>query len=255
MLTRWRTLAPPVDVDGPRIRLGLAWAAVSVVACVVGPNVTAIVFAGLAMAAAGQSCRAWRREERRPYRPVAVAGAVLMALAGRAGPLAVGAAVVLVGIGSVVAEMVPLGGREWNGRLTAAIALVTGAAACAIPMARAELDTTAALVLLATVLVAEASAFVVGFEGRTSFDGPVAGAAAVAAMSLATAAVLVPPFRGASPWVLGAVVALLVPLGPRVASAVLPSPGAFAPALRRLDAFVVAGPVWAIVAAFMLDVR
>jgi len=237
--------------------MGAVWALVTFAAAVAGPLAVAVVFAGVALGAAGQSCMAWRkaRWKRRAFPPVAIAGAVLMALAGSSGPAAVGAAAALAGVASLVVSRTRLGGRRYDGALTAAIALAVGISAAAVPVVRAELGFSAAVVLLLSVHVYEASAFVVGAGARYRWEGAAAGAASVAALSLATAAVLAPPFRGASAWVLGAVVVALVGAGRRAASALLPRPGAFAPALRRLDGFFVAGPVWAVVATLVLDVR
>ena len=246
-------LRPPVDIDGPRVRLALVWAAVVVLAVLAGAATSAFVFAGVAVGAAGQACRSWRRAEQRPYRPVAIGGAVVIALAGGAGPLAVPAAAVLVTIASVVVVQTSLGGTRFDARLTAAIALVVGVGAAVVPLARAELGTTPVLVLVASVFASEASGFLVGAGARTPYEAPAASVVAVAVVTVATAAVLAPPFRGASPWMLGALVAALVPLGPRVASALLPDPAAFAPALRRLDAFIAIGPVWVLVASLTLD--
>ncbi|HEX7166838.1 MAG TPA: hypothetical protein VF230_07645 [Acidimicrobiales bacterium] len=244
----------PIDVDGPRVRLGVAWATVALVAVLAGPASAAAAFAAVALGAAGQACRAWRRSRRRPYRPVAIGGAVLVAVAGAVGPVAVAAAALVAGVAAVAVAQVRVGGRDWDRTLTAAIALVVGAGAAAVPVVRGELGATAALVLLLTVFVAEASTFVVGSGARTTWDAPIAAMAAVGALSLGVAAVLVPPFRGSSPWALGALSAVTVPLGPRLASTLLPRARAFAPALRRIDGFFVTAPVWAVVARVMLDV-
>ena len=246
-------LRPPLDVEGPRVRLGLAWAAAGLVAVVLGPVVCAVVFAAVSLGAAGQAARAWRRSERQPYRPVAVGGATLVALAAAAGPVAVAAAAVLTGVAAVVAAQGRFDRKTWDASLTTAIALIAGIAGASVPLARSELGTAATLVLLGTVHVADATTFVIGSGARTSYDAPVAATTAIAVVSMGVAAVLVPPFRGASPWVLGAVAAVLIPASRRAASAVLPNPAAFAPALRRLDSFTIAGPVWVLVAAALLD--
>jgi hypothetical protein len=254
-MKRVAALRPAIDTDGPRVRLGLVWGAVATVATFAGPLPAAIAFAAVALAAAGQTCRAWRRDARRPYRPVAIAGAVLIALAAAAGPVAVVAAAVISGVGAVGAAQAKLGQRDWDAPLTAAIALAVGVAASGVPLARGELGATPAFVLLATVLVAEASWYLIGSGARTFLDAPAASTAAIGAVSMAVAAVLVPPFRGASPWVLGAIAAVLVPLGPYVASALLPRADAFAPALRRLDGFLLVSPPWVLVASALLDLR
>ncbi|HVM10808.1 MAG TPA: hypothetical protein VM345_20265 [Acidimicrobiales bacterium] len=250
-----RHLRPTVDIDGPRVRLGVIWAAIAFSATALGPTPAALVFAAVALGAAGQACRAWRRQARRPYRPVAIVGAVVIALSSVAGPIAVTAAAVVTAIAAVTAAQLQFGQRAWDAPLTIGIALVAGIAAAVVPLARGEVGAAAALVLLLTVFAAEASWFLIGAGARRSIDAPIASSAAVLVVSILVAAVLVPPFRGASPWLLGAIAALLAPLGPFLASAVLPRPDAFAPALRRIDGFALVGPMWVLVASAVLDLR
>ncbi|HEX6954919.1 MAG TPA: hypothetical protein VF156_08575 [Agromyces sp.] len=254
-MTTIAALRPRLDDRAPHVRLGIAWAAVVVLALTVGTLATAVAFAAVALGAAGQACRAWRREGRKPYRPVAIAGAVLMCLGAAAGPVAVTAAAIVTGVASFAASHLRLGQRDWDAVLTASIALVVGIAGASVPLARAEVGVTAALVLATSVFAAEASWYVIGSGSRRWFEAPAAAVVAVAAVSIAVAAVLVPPFRGASPWVLGATALVLAPLGPYFASAILPASTAFAPALRRIDGFALVGPVWVLLASAMLDLR
>lgn len=262
---RLLALLPAVDADGPRVRLGLVWAAVTVAAVVVGPFATALLFAGVALAAAGQSARTWQAADRasQPYRPVALAGAAVGALAGGAGPLAVVAAAAATTVAAVTAQQLRFGGRDWDAKPTIAIGVVLGVAAATPAVAVDQLGVVPALVLLALLHVVDASTFIVGSGARSRWEGPVAGAASAASLALAVAALLVPPFRGASPWVLAAAVAVSVPAGGMVASALL-GPGVRrrgeerpvpvpVPALRRLDGLVVAGPVWLLLGRLLLD--
>ena len=76
-------------------------------------------------------------------------------------------------------------------------------------------------------------------------------AAAIVCVTLFVA-VLVPSFRGGSPFLLGLVAAVLAPLGPLAASVILGDSDASAPALRRLDSLLLLGPVWAWSAAAVL---
>jgi hypothetical protein len=258
-------LVPAIDVDGPRVRLGLLWAGITVLAVGIGPFTTALVFAVVALGAAGQSCRTWGAAERgrQPYRPIAVAGATVCALAGGAGPLAVVAAATVATVAAVTAQQLRFGGREWDARTTIAIAVLIGAGAATPAIAVDQLGLVPALVLLGLVHAVDASTFIVGSGAASRWEGPVAGAASAGAIGLAVAAVFVPPFRGASPWVLAAAVALLVPLGGMVGSTLL-GPGRRrkgrerpvagpVPALRRHDALFVAGPVWELLARLLLD--
>lgn len=256
-------LLPPIDVDGPRVRLGVAWAAITVVAAALGPFPVAVVFAAVALGAAGQATRSWRGASRRPYRPVAVAGAAVCAVAGGAGPLAVVAAAAATAVAAVTAEQLRFGGTRWDARTTIAIAVTIGVAASTPALAVDQLGFVPALVLLGLVHAIDASAFIVGSGAASRWEGPVAGAASAGAIGLAVAAVFVPPFRGASPWVLAVVAAVLVPLGGVVGSALLAprertgkggrSRPVAVPALRRLDALLVAGPVWVLLGRLLLD--
>jgi hypothetical protein len=254
-------LLPAADVEGPRVRLGLAWAAVTGRAVAAGPVPTALVFAPVALAAAGQTCRTWRPtkdttgDDRRPYRPVAVGGATLVALAALAGPIAVTAAAVLTAVAALAASQLRWGKRDWDARLTIAIAVLIGVGAAAPAVARDRLGLVPALAFLTWIHFVDASTFIVGSGSSGKWEGVVAGAASAGAFGLFVAAVLVPPFRGPSPVVLAAVAALLAPVGTMAASALI-RPGrdeAPVPSLRRLDAFLVAGPVWVVVATLVLD--
>lgn len=246
-------LAPDIDVAGPRVRLGLAWAAVTMVAVLIGPVATAVVFAAVALGAAGQATRSWRRAGVRPYRPVAVGGATVIALAGSAGPLAVLAAVVVSAVAAATAQQLRFGGRAWDARSTVAIAVLVGVGAASPALVADLLGLVPAIVLLLTVHAVDASTFIVGSGARWKWEGPIAAAASAGAFSVAVAAVFVPPFRGASPWVLGALVAVLVPAGTMAATTLLGDRRAAVPALRRLDAYLVAGPVWALAGRLLLS--
>jgi len=55
----------------------------------------------------------------------------------------------------------------------------------------------------------------------------------------------IPPFNSATQaWVVGGLVAVLCPLSQMAASLLLPRAGARAPALRRLDSYLLTGPAW-----------
>ncbi|MGI8793567.1 MAG: hypothetical protein ACR2H3_10370 [Acidimicrobiales bacterium] len=242
-------LAPAIDVDGPRVRLGLAWASLTLILAATTTVGLAVVLAGASMAAAGQAARSWRRSDVKPWRPVAVLGAALLPLGAAVGPLGVA----LVAAGIVVAAVI--GHRSLDtgdGLRTAAIALLFGMAGASVVLLRTEVGVVAVLAFLFTVHVWDASAFVVGSGANNRWEGHLAAGASTAAVTLFVAAMLVPPFRGLSPVVLGLVVGLLGPVGPYVGSMVLGDPTRRAPAVRRLDVLLVAAPVWAVAAAVLL---
>jgi NhaP-type Na+/H+ or K+/H+ antiporter len=76
----------------------------------------------------------------------------------------------------------------------------------------------------------------------------------VGILSVLVAAVLAPPFTGSSPWILGGIAAVLLPLGPIVCRPLIGrarSP-ARVPALRRLDSVVLLAPAWPAAIALLL---
>jgi hypothetical protein len=121
----------------------------------------------------------------------------------------------------------------------------------AAPVALRSLSGHGAVVTLALctyALVYDASAFLVGAGSRHAWEGPLAGVASIAAVTVAVAAILVPPFSGVRPWVLGVAAIVLTPFGPAVATLLLGDRRARVPALRRLDSLVVLGPLWTLLA-------
>lgn len=242
-------LAPAIDVDGPRVRLGLAWSAVTLALLAALPGVLALVLALAAMAAAGQAVSSWRRRPVRPWRPVAVIGAFLLPLSaglGWVGPLLVAVLIIAAAIGGH-----RLLGQD-DARMTAAIPLAIGLPAAGLVLVRADLGVVPALVLLAMLHLWDASAFVVGSGARNRWEAHLAATATVAAATLFVAALLVPPFRGLSPAVLGGAAIVSAPLGPYLATLLLGDRTKRTPALRRLDVLIVAVPVWGILAAVLL---
>jgi hypothetical protein len=77
-------------------------------------------------------------------------------------------------------------------------------------------------------------------------EGPVAGILLVLVMTgaLSVDVIQPPPFEGGTIWLFGIIAAILCPVGQIAASAILPRAGAPARALRRLDSYLVAAPVW-----------
>lgn len=235
---------------GPHARLGLVWFVVSMVALGAGRLGLTLVLAPCAGLAALQAARSWHSHPR-PSAPVAGAGAALLVLAAAGGPLAVGVvAVALVGV--VVAGVVVGGNRQVEPVVTLVAAVVVGVAA-ASPVLLLSRGIVPVLVLLVFAAVHDASAYVVGTGAASAWEGPAAGAAGIAAVTLGVAAVLVPPFRGATPWILGGLAVVLAPLGPYAASALMGDRRANVPALRRIDSLLVLAPVWCLVAILVLE--
>jgi hypothetical protein len=244
------------DVEGPKIRLGMAWAVVTFAAVAGGPQTAAAWFTAAALVAAGNVCRIWRQQEQRPVAPIAVFGAAGLPIAAAFGWLPMLGVLVVLVVTALAWE--PLAGalhRPGTARLslplTLGIAVGIGLAAAAPVLVR-EVGMTEAIVFITLIGVYDASNYLVGSGAASAWEGPAAGAAFILAVTLAVAAVFVPPFRGMTPWLFGFLTALLAPLGPFAASALLPEPATRAPGLRRLDVWIVAGPVWAVFAVLLL---
>src|SRR5581483_2839163 len=198
-------LALVPDVKGPHVRMALAWAVITVTAAVIGRFELATWLAAVALVAGGQVVRSWRGRPVRPTAPVVVFGAAAVPLGAAFGTVGLAVAAALVVVAALVAPLVVAGAPRRRSRenpgLTLAFALGLGMAAASPVIAR-QRGLLPALVLLTLVGVYDASAFVVGAGASNVWEGPVAGVAFVAAVTLLVAGVFVPPFTGVSPWVL-----------------------------------------------------
>jgi hypothetical protein len=121
--------------------------------------------------------------------------------------------------------------------------------AAAMPVLVYRTSAAAAIVLVLLVSAYEMGDFLNGSEASGLLAGPLAGMICVGVAAFAVGVVVVlfeiDPFRSAAhAWVLGALVAVLCPLSQLAASLLLPRASAFAPALRRLDSYLLTGPVW-----------
>ena len=248
---RLQSLSVVPEVVGPHARLGLVWAVITVAAAVAGPLWLGPWLAATAGLAGAQAARRRSRRPRRPAMVLAGVGAAALTLAGAGGPVWVGSAAVAVAAGGVGYALVR-GGPGVEAVWISAVALVTGLAGAAPVLLRTS-GLAPLLVLLAYAMVYDASAYVVGSGAASAWEGPTAGIAATGTVTLTVAAVLVPPFEGVSPWVLGSLAAVLTPLGPLVGTALLGDRHDRAPALRRLDSLLLLGPVWSLASMLLLD--
>jgi hypothetical protein len=207
-------------------------------------------FAAVAALAAMQATRGWRNRPRRPLGPVAIAGAALLPLAAVVGGWAVAAAVVAVAIAAVAAGLAspPAARPAREPLLTLLVAVPIGLAAASPVLAR-HLGLVEPLVLLAMAWAYDAGNYLVGSGASAPWEGAVAGAVSLVPITVAAAVALVPRFA-AAPFVLGAIVATLAPLGPPAATILIGDDRASA--VRRIDSLLFAGPVWAATAFAVL---
>ncbi len=236
----------------PHGRLGLAWAVVTGGVLVAGPGWLALWMAVVAFVAASQTTNVWRKRGERPLPAFAAAAAAALPLTAAIGldhmNMVVAAAVVLTLVARVAA---PTKAPGRDVALTLVIGLSVGMAAAA-PVLLRSINIPAALYLLACAALYDAGAYLVGTGAASAWEGPAAGVAALIPLTMLAAVVLVPPFHGGSPLLLGALAAVLAPFGPVAGSALLGDRTAYAPALRRLDSLLVLGPIWAWCAAALL---
>lgn len=241
----------PVRTRAPRIHLSLAWTAVTVGTIVAGRVELGAWLALVCAVAAAQACRSWRSEGRRPPPLLGAAGAAVVVALAFAGPLApvVGAGGILAVAG--LAALVPAWSRLAP-LLLGAIAAVVGGCGAAMVVDRSH-DTLLLLVLIAMVGAYDTGSYLVGSGAGNSWEGPVAGIAAIGAVTLALAAAVAISNPGPGPWALGGLAIFLAPAGTQVASLLLGKPQDDAGALRRLDSLILLAPAWAVLAPRLLS--
>jgi hypothetical protein len=244
---RLEVVANP-DLDGPIVRLAAVWALATFVAAAAGVVAIAVWYAIVAAVAAMQATGSWRKRPRQPVLPLAAAGAAILPLAAAISVPVLAGAAVAVALACLLYRPDP---RRSAPALTLLVALSLGSAAAA-PVVVRRLGLIEVIVLLSLVGVYDASAFLVGTGATRWWEGPAAGIAFMFAVTLATAAVFVPPFGGATAWLFGALAAALAPLGPMVAPRLIGDPKARTPAVKRLDSLLILGPVWAVVGLLLL---
>lgn len=247
----WSRLAPVYDVDGPRIRLGIAWFVVALPAIGLKPATAAILFAVTAGLAARQVVMSWKAEQWQADAAAGIAALPILAATAGTGP-AVIAMILAAGVAMVVGLCAPCAGlRGAVGSIASAGVMLQAVAPVAVAGAamvaiRGEAGMAATAVILFVLVSAyETGDYLVGSGASNSFEGPMAGAAAVMVLGFPLALVLIEPFDVLGTAML-ALTAAACPVGQWIASAILPRPEANAPALRRMDTLLLLAPLWAI---------
>jgi hypothetical protein len=124
---------------------------------------------------------------------------------------------------------------------------------CAVPAGLAALGMvltghvgpSPAVVLVVLVSAYDLGCFLFGAES-SPVSGIVGGVVCTMAVATPIWAFQLPPFDGGSEaFIYAGLVAVTAPLGQLMASLALPSASSWAPALRRLDAYIVTAPLWA----------
>lgn len=245
-------LFAPADTAGHKAVLGLAWVALQAVALVLGPFAVAVLF-GLVGAVAGlHAARAWRRVRVWSSRAVAGLAPLLVPLAAAHSAGAAGVAVLIAVVASLIVAATSGNSRRsllGSAGTTVRCWLAPAMAAASVVLV-ADVEVVAAATLLVLIAGYDVGAYLWGSAADGPLVGRITGIITVGVLAFALGVVQLvlelPPFQSmGAVLVFGGLVATLAPLGQLVASAILPAAAADAPALRRLDALLLAGPAWA----------
>lgn len=252
--TRPGLLAPP-QTQGPRVRVGVLWFFLALAAVTSGRWWTGGLMAALAALAAAQTMRAWAAvltpgatpEERPELRTLPLAAAA----GGAAVPLAAAWGTGLAGVVLVVVGIVSGAGmarRDDHGRPTLAAALASAtvlpAIAASSVVLAVRIDVWAGVAIVVGVSLFDAGSFLLGADASSKWEGPVAGIIGALAVVFTMSTLQVGGIDRLEWWIAGTAMALTCVAGLWVVSWALPSATAWAPAMRRLDAYLVAGPVF-----------
>lgn len=249
------------DITGPRIRLGVLWFLLALAAITSGRLWTSVLCAVVAALSASQMVRVWGRPRRKGQRRrrapgdrrdpgearvsdrlIAVVGAGLLPLLAGYGTGALGAALIVVPI--VVIVLYGFRGGTFVTALPGLMAVLAPGIAAAFIVMVVRVDLWAGLFLVMTVSMYDAGSFLHGAESPSRWEGPVAGVIGVFAVTFTMAVFHPTPFTPFSVAASGVVIAVACPAGQVLASKMLPTPDAHARGLRRLDAYLLAAPLF-----------
>jgi hypothetical protein len=260
---RGRRYAVVYDLDGPRVRLGIAWfllimGALAVDRLVLDVQLLPFVMAGVAAAAAMEIVDAWHGATVGSDRYVAGASAAAIGMSAVLGARLTGLVVLLV----VVVALVVAGMRATRrssilagAGLTLQACLLPGITAAGVVLSM-RYEIGAVLLLLFFVCAFDLGDFLVGSGADSVIEGPIAGGAAILVVTAIAAVVKAPPFHGAGVWAFGVLAVVACPAGQIVGGLLLPDATVRAPALRRLDSLLVIGPLWAwLVGLYVVSTR
>jgi len=260
---RGRRYAVVYDLDGPRVRLGIAWfvlimGALAVDRLVFDIQLLPLVMAAVAAAAAMEIVDAWQGAAVGADRYVAGASAAAIGMSAVLGARFTGLVVLLVVVVAVVVAGLRATRRSSilaGAGLTLQACLLPGITAAGVVLSM-RYEIGAVLLLLFFVCAFDLGDFLVGSGADSVIEGPIAGGAAILVVTAIAAVVKAPPFHGAGVWAFGVLAVVACPAGQIVGGLLLPDATVRAPALRRLDSLLVIGPLWAwLVGLYVLSTR
>lgn len=242
-------LLGPIDLPGPRVRLGVLWFLLAITAATAGRWPSALLWAATAALAATDLVQVWREwgevaDRPGPQRRIAAAGAAVIVLAAAVGSGAVGVALIVVGVASIVVSfLLGRGGRPSPELMMASVLPAIAAAPVVLVVL---VGPWAAIFLILAVSLYDAGNFLIGAQARHAWEGPVCGIIGILAVTFTMAAFQPEPFNGPATWAVGLVLVLACPLGQAVMTAFLPSRTSVAVHARRLDTYLLAAPLFLI---------
>ncbi|MCP3991671.1 MAG: hypothetical protein GY724_21545 [Actinomycetia bacterium] len=244
---RWQRhrLAVPYRTDGPKVTFGVIWFGLVLGAVTISPLWVAIVVSIVAGLAGLQTGYAWFPNVLTTCWWTALA-AFVGAIGGFLGPVGI-----ITGIGLAIAVLAvylianpaiqrkPLELTDVLVRSSLPVAIAAASIA-----AMAEFGTGAAIALITLVSAYEVGDFLVGSGSSNAVEGPISGLVSLGVALFILWIVAPAPFTSSSVLLFGALVGVCCPLGQILGSALLPRGNAWAPALRRLDSYLLSGPLW-----------
>ena len=241
-----RTLLVRPSTDGPRVVLGLAWFVVAIAAVFPGRWTMLGLWGILAAFAALQVTRVWAEEPLGRIMPgwappAAAVGSAACVVAASLGTGLGGVALMVVPI--LVMAAITLAGNKPIAASGAVIGIVMAASPAVAVVLVGREETESVLFLIAAVSFYDAGYFIGAAESSSRLEGPVTGTIGLLAVTFAASAFEAGPFDRVTAWMVGAVLVLACPLGKMLVAAELPRPDSQVPAMRRLDSYLVAGPV------------
>jgi hypothetical protein len=253
----------PHRTDGPKVTFGVIWFVVIIgsslfalsndnprMAAIAVATVTAVV-AGLAGLQTGFS---WfpRLSVTRTW-TASVAAA--MALLGLIGPWGVPLGVLLAVFALGAYVMIYRGHRRSALELfdvLARSAIPVGLAAASMgALASRNLPAFVALVMLVSAY--EVGDYLVGSAASNAIEGPLAGIIGLGVVAFFLFLIEPEPFSSESTMMFSVATAVSCVLGQYAASGLLPRGAAWAPALRRLDSYLLAAPLWLLLLVLLPD--
>ena len=249
-ITDWvgRLLVQP-DAQGPRMRIGVLWFVLLVPAAWFGVVWIAALSSVVATVAALQARMIWARLGYWASRALAAPAAFALPWLAVIDVRIAGAFLVVLPVLALVrSAMTGPPRRRVSMVATAGVtlrcAVAPGLAALGMVMT-GHTGPASAVVLVVLVSAYDLGCFLFGAES-SPVTGIIGGVICTMALAAPIWAFQFPPFDGRSEgFIYAGLVAVSAPLGQLMASLALPTAATWAPALRRLDTYIVAAPLWA----------